>query len=373
MIYLDYAANTPVSEEVLEAYVEVSKQYIANPNSTHSLGRMAKTKMDEATEQIATMLSVNTSEIIYTSGATESNNLAIKGIANQYKKYGRHIITTYLEHSSVTGAITALSNQGFEVDFVGILEDGQVDLDHLKELMREDTILVSIGYVDSEVGIIQDINAIHEVIKSYPNCRFHVDATQAIGKIPVDLSIIDLITFTAHKFYGLDGCGVLIKKEGIQLEPLIHGGISTTVYRSGTPTLALVVATNKALALVLDNLKANLEHVQELNCILRSQLSLYKKLRINSPENASPYIINFSIPGVKSMDFQNKLENHEVYISTKSACCQANTASRPVYALSKDRKIALSTLRISISHYTTKEEINSFLQIFDEVYQSLVK
>ncbi|BCN30479.1 cysteine desulfurase family protein [Anaeromicropila herbilytica] len=373
MIYLDYAANTPVNEEVLGNFVEITNHYIANPNSTHKLGRDAKELMDDATDKIASMLGVRTSEIIYTSGATESNNLAIKGIANQYKKFGKHIITTYLEHSSVTGAITALSNQGYEVDFVDILEDGSIDLVHLKELLREDTILVSFCYVDSEVGIIQDINAIHDVIKEYPNCHFHVDATQAIGKIPVNLKDIDLITFTAHKFYGLDGCGVLIKKDSVQLEPMIHGGISTTIYRSGTPTLALIASTRKAMELVMEPMDKNLEHVNMLNGLLRNRLSEYKKVRINSPINASPYILNISIPGVKSMEFQNELEKNDVYVSTKSACCQANTASRPVYALTKDRKVALSTIRVSLSHYTTKKEIEEFLTIFDGIYKNLVK
>lgn len=373
MIYLDYAANTPVDEEVLDTFVEVSKTFMANPNSTHRLGREAKERMDQATEHIASILGVKVNEIIYTSGATESNNLAIKGIANEYKRYGKHIITTYLEHSSVTGTVTALQNKGYEVDFVDILEDGKIDIEHLKELIREDTILVSIGYVDSEIGIIQDVNSIGEVLKDYPHCYFHVDATQAVGKIPVDFSIIDLITFTAHKFYGLDGCGVLIKKEGINLEPLIHGGISTTTFRSGTPTLALVAATEKALELAVNRMPNTLESVRELNQHIRKAFLEYKKLKINSPIEASPYILNFSVPGVRSMDFQDELEKQDVFVSTKSACCQANTVSRPVYALSKDRKVALSTLRVSLSHRTTMEEVEQFLGIFKECYSNLVK
>ena len=222
MVYLDYAANTPVNEEVLQTFCDVSTAYIANPNSSHALGRAAKERLVQSTQKIAELLGVQESEIIYTSGASESNNLAVKGIAGAYKKQGKHIITTYLEHSSVTGAITALQNNGFEVDFVDILENGCVDLDHLKELLRQDTILVSICCVDSELGIRQPIAQIGELLSAYPHCFFHVDGTQAMGKIPVNLTNVDLYSFSPHKFYGINGCGVLIKKEPILLEPLIH-------------------------------------------------------------------------------------------------------------------------------------------------------
>ena len=210
MIYLDYAANTPVNDAVLETFCEIAKKYIANPNSYYLLGTGANQRLSESTKQIASLLGVNEDEIIYTSGASESNNLAIKGVASKYKKYGKHIITTFLEHSSVTGAIGALQNEGYEVDYVDILENGLVDLEHLKELIRDDTILVSICYVDSEIGIKQDIEKIAKLLNSYNHCFFHVDATQAVGKIPVCATNVDLMSFAPHKFYGLNGCGILI-------------------------------------------------------------------------------------------------------------------------------------------------------------------
>jgi cysteine desulfurase len=373
MIYLDYAANTPVDEAVLNTFVETSTNYIANPNSSHRLGRQAKEELDLATEHIAKLVNVKPSEIIYTSGATESNNLAIKGIANEYRKNGKHIITTFLEHSSVTGAFTALQNDGYEVDFVDISRDGHVDLDHLKELLRTDTILVSICYVDSEIGIMQDVEKIANLIANYPNCYFHVDATQAIGKIPVCFDNIDLITFSPHKFYGLNGCGILIRKENVLIQPLIHGGISTTTFRSGTPMLAFATSTDKALTLALDDLDNKYKHVKQLNDKLRTSLSKYPKVSINSTNNSIPYILNISVKGVRGELFQDELEKLDIFISTKSACCHTNTASKPVYALTKDRKLAMSTLRISVGYMTTMEDIEGFLLGFDDCYKNLVK
>lgn len=371
MIYLDYAAHTPVSDEVLQTFFDVSRDYIANPNSPYKLGREAAAKMEESTNHIAALLGVKESEIIYTSGATESNNLAIKGIASAYKRYGKHIITTYLEHSSVTGAITALQNQGYDVDFVPILEDGLVDLNQLKELIREDTILVSICYVDSEIGLKQPIEEIGEVLKDYPHCYFHVDATQAVGKVPISLNLIDLMTFTPHKFFGMNGSGILIKKENILLEPIIHGGISTTKFRSGTPVLPMAVAAEKALSTMLENLEYNYSYVTILNKQLREGLEKYSNVYINSTSNSIPYILNISFKGINSGAFQEALEKHDIYVSTKSACCAPNTASRPVYAITRDRKLAMSTLRISVSHQTTKKEIDTFLFVFDECLKEL--
>jgi cysteine desulfurase len=369
MIYLDYAANTPVDKEVLETFYEVSFNYIGNPNSPHQLGIMAKERLDQSTRQLANLLEVKEQEVIYTSGASESNNMAIKGIAGSYKRYGKHIITTFLEHASVTGPFSALQNEGYEVDFVNITENGQVDLGHLKELLREDTILVSICYVDSEVGTIQPIDKIYELVKTISHCYFHVDATQAIGKIPVIFENVDLMTFSAHKFFGINGSGVLLKKDKIMLEPLIHGGLSTTTFRSGTPMLALAASTEKALTLAITNLESRYEHVKELNLKLRSELEKYKDIKVNTPLTGSPYILNISIKGVNTNKLQNELDKNEIYVATKSACCAPNTVSKPVYAMTKDRKLSLSTLRISLSHITTMDEIHVFLEKFSKALE----
>ena len=364
MIYLDYAANTPVNKEVLDTFYEVSLTYIGNPNSLHHLGILASERLQQSTKQIAKLLGAKENEVIYTSGASESNNMALKGIASSYRRNGKHIITTYLEHASVTGPITILLNDGYEVDFVDILENGQVDLVHLKELLREDTILVSICYVDSEVGVVQPIKEISELLYTYPNCFFHVDATQAVGKLPVDFRKVDLMTFSGHKFYGLNGCGVLLKKESIILEPLIHGGLSTTTFRSGTPMLALAAATEKALTLSMDQLEIRYNYVKQLNIKLRDAFVKYKDVRINSPKEGSPFILNISIKGINTSNLQRELGQYEIYVATKSACCAPNTVSRPIYAMTKDRKLALSTLRISLSHLTSIKDVDRFIECF---------
>lgn len=368
MIYLDYAANTPINETVLQTFCECSSKYVANPNASHPLGSLAKERMDEATAGIAKLLGVKTNEIIYTSGATEANNLAIQGALSQYKKYGKHIITSYLEHASVTNTLAAMQPLGFEIDYVDILPTGQIDLDHLKELLREDTILVSISFVDSELGVRQPIEAISEIIKGYNRCLFHVDATQAVGKIPVDFSLMDLATFAPHKFNGLNGSGVLIKKENVLLEPMIYGGKSNTSFRSGTPMLALAAATETALQIALPEIESRYAIITELNKTLREALSQYDQVVLNSTKEAVPHILNLSLKGMKSLDLQQDLGAQEIYVSTKSACSTLKTPSRPVYALTKNRKLALSTFRISLSHETTVQEIQTFLECFKICY-----
>lgn len=372
MIYLDYAANTPVDPEVMTYYCDETNHYIANPNSSHLLGRQAKTRMEEITAHIADYLGVKPKEIIYTSGASEANNLAIKGLVNGYRENGKHIISTCLEHSSVSGALTYLQTQGYEIDLVDITPDGLVDLVHLKELLRRDTVLVSICYVDSELGVRQPIEEIGRLLKNYPNCYFHTDATQAMGKIPVSTREIDLMTFTPHKFFGLNGSGILLKKEDVILEPLHHGGTSTTIYRSGTPVLGQAAAIEKALQLSIEHLQERYDRVVRLNDKLKQALSSYKKVRMNSTQFSIPHILNISVQGVKAGLFQEALEQEGICVSIKSACSVTNTPSRPVYAVTRDKKNAMCSWRISISHLTGDEELEYFLSAFERCYQRLV-
>lgn len=373
-IYLDYASNTPVDKDVLNTFNEITLKYFANPNSTHILGKVTNKKIQETTENIIKELSKKANldenmEIIYTSGSSESNNLAIKGIAKSYKEKGKHIISTFLEHSSVSSPLTYLKEQGYEIDIVDITNEGKVDLEHLKSLIRKDTILVSICYVDSEVGIVQPIEEIAKIVKEYPNCFFHVDCTQAVGKINIDLKNIDLISFAPHKFYGLNGFGALIKNKEIVLEPLINGGASTTIYRSGTPVIGQICALEKALEISFDNLEERKKYVKNINKKLRENLSKYKDVKINTISDENPFILNISVNGVKAAEFKNKLEEYGVCISIKSACTITITPSRIVMAMTHDRKRALASFRISLSHLVKESEINKFLEIFDKCYK----
>jgi Cysteine sulfinate desulfinase/cysteine desulfurase and related enzymes len=371
MIYLDYSATTPVSDEVLDTFVGACKKFLGNPNSLHRLGVEANGIIEEATKQIAKLMKVNANEIIYTSGSSESNNLAILGIAGKYKNRGKHIITTSLEHSSIYGPIDYLVNNGYEVSFVELDNDGRVDLEDLKNIIRDDTILVSINAVNSEIGIIQPIKEIADILKDYHKCYFHVDATQAVGKIDIDVDKADLISFSAHKFYGIKGIGVLIKKDKIELDPIIHGGKSTTKYRSGTPALPLIVSMAKALRLGLDNLDNKYNEIKIKEDFLISKLSDYEKVKINSNSYSIPHILNISVLGVKPETMLHALEEGDIFISTQSACSASNTESKAVYAITNDKDRSNSSIRISLSHLTTTKELEEFLKVFDKCYNKL--
>lgn len=366
MIYLDYAANTPADEHVLRSYLETQRNYIANPNSSHPLGKKAKSQLEQARQELADCLHVLPEEIIYTSGASEGNNLAIKGIAGAYRENGKHIISTCLEHPSVSGSLTYLQSIGYEIDLVDILPTGQIDLMHLKELLRKDTVLVSICMVDSELGTIQPIKEVAELLKDYPNCYLHTDATQAVGKIPVDFSLADITTFTPHKFHGLNGIGVMIKKQEVVLLPQIHGGSSTSIYRSGTPDLANVVACTKAVQIAYEHREERNEQVVAIRERVLTELSKLPMVRRNSTDDAIPHILNLSVKGVKATKMKELLEKRDICLSIKSACSTTITPSRPVYAVTKDKKNASSSFRISFSYLTTLEEVDEFLNSLKE-------
>ncbi len=373
MIYLDYAADTPVDVQVLDLFCQINQVTFGNANGAHLSGKNAKQLIKQATIKIKNLLNCLTSEVIYTSGATEANNLAIKGVARNYREVGRHIISTCLEHASVSGSLKQLQSIGYEIDLVSIRKDGTVDLDHLNELIREDTILVSINYIDSELGICQPIPSIATIIAAYPNCYFHVDATQAVGKIPIHLDQIDLVTFSPHKFFGLNGMGVLLKSDSLILEPQIHGGASTSYYRSGTPFTAGAGATAFALELCLAELEDRLAQVSLKNDWLKKQLSAYPLVTFNSTEHSIPHIFNLSVKGVKAQAFQAALSDQEVCVSTKSACSSDHTPSRSVLSITGSRELARSSWRISLSHLTTDSELQKFMDIFDSCYKSLTK
>lgn len=367
MVYLDYAADTPVDKEVLDCYYETSLKNYGNPNSHHRLGRLARDLIQQSTESILKELQVSESEIIYTSGATESNNLAIKGICERYKNYGKHVILSSLEHNSIIASATALQESGFEIDLLPVTREGLVDLEELKKMIREDTILVSICSVDSEIGLVQPIEEIGLLLKNYPNTYFHTDATQAVGKVVIDYKDVDLITIAPHKFYGVGGIGLLVKKKNVSLKPMIHGGKSTTVFRSGTPDLAGIVASAKAFQLAISQRKERYDYVLKLNKKIIEHLSQYPFIHINNTAKSLPFTINFSMKGIKSLEIADYLEAKEIYVSTKTSCCPLETPSKLVYALTRDKALAASSVRVSLSHLTTEDEVTLFLKVIDEM------
>ncbi len=369
MVYLDYAASTPVDKRVLDKYYSTMLECFANPNSSHRLGLLAKEKIDKASFKIAKYFHIKPTEIIYTSGSSEANNLAIKGIAKRYKSYGKHILISSLEHNSIIASATSLQEGGFEIELIPVNNKGYIDIDILKEMIREDTILVSVTSVDSEIGLRQPIEEIAKIIKEKKHCFFHTDASQSIGKVDIDYEDVDLVTIAPHKFYGQLGIGLLIRKENVGLKPQIDGGKSTTIYRAGTPDVAGIVAVSEAIEIALSNLDNRYKYIKNISEIIKEKLKKYDGVVINNTINSIPYTINFSLKGVKAQQVAKLFSDHEIYVSAKTSCCPVTTPSKLVYALTHDKSLATSSIRVSLSHLTTMDEVLEFLKVFDIIYK----
>ena len=371
MIYLDYSATTPVSYDVLESYNKATRDYMGNANSIHALGVKSKVLLNSATKQLCELFDINEEELIYTSGATESNNMALKGVALSYKNRGNHIIVSKLEHPSIYAICNFLELQGYEISYVNNDRDGLIDFEDLKRKIRPTTILVSICAVNSEVGIRQPLKTIRQIIKKEnPNTVFHSDMTQAIGKIAVNMKDVDMASMSAHKIFGPKGIGFLYKNSKVNMTPLIHGSGKFNDLRSGTPPLPLVVALSKACRIALTDLERREAVVKKLNDRLIEELGNIKGITINSTKYSIPHILNISLDNVRPETFIHALEEDEIYISTNTACASGDL-STSVMAIYNDRYRAISTIRISLSYVTTNEEINKFLKIFKLRYEQL--
>ncbi len=371
MIYLDYSATTPVLEEVLDSYNRVTRDFIGNANSIHNLGVKSKELMLKATKQVATCLGVNFNEIIYTSGASEANSTAIKGVAFKYKTRGKHIITTKLEHKSVLETMDFLESIGYEISYAPLNKDGSIDMHEFEKLIRKDTILVSVCAVNSEVGFKAPLKTIRQVIsKKNKLTIFHSDMTQALGKMKIHLEDVDLASFSAHKIYAPKGIGILYKKNGLEIEPLIYGLTENCPFRGGTPALPLIVSFSKAIRIAIENLEENVKKVEKLKSILESGLKEVD-VHINSNNLCVPHIFNLSLIKIKSETFVRALEKSGVYISTNTACSSLSP-STVLGAIYDDKSINTTSIRISISPYTTESEINKFLEVFYKTYDELL-
>lgn len=371
MIYLDYSATTPVIDEVLDSYVHVTKDFIGNANSIHSLGVRSKELLLKATKQISEILNCDINEIVYTSGASESNSTALKGVAFKHCKKGKHIVSSPLEHKSVLETLKYLEMCGFEVSYVKLMPNGQIDLKHLESLIRDDTILVSICAVNSEVGYKSPLKTIRQIInKKNSNVIFHSDMTQALGKTKVNLYDVDLASFSGHKVYAPKGIGILYKSKKVIIEPLIWGLTENAKFRGGTPPLPLIVSLAKAMRIMNENLVSNIKKVAQLNELLINGLN-DDKIHINSNNLCVPHIVNLSLKSIRSETFVRALEKYEIYISTNSACSSLES-STVLKAVTDDKAINTTSIRISLSYFTTKLEINEFIRIFYKVYDELL-
>ena len=354
MIYLDYSATTKADTKVLNKFTETEEKYFANPNSNHKLGKEALNEIKEARKSIANLLNIKENELIFTSGASESNNMVLKGLNMS------HIITTKLEHSSITTPLGFLQTKNVKIDFVNLEESGLIDINHLLSLIDDNTkTLISIGAVNSETGLRQPIEEIGKKLKKYPNVIFHSDITQALGKCSFDLTNIDVASFSMHKIFGIKGIGGLIKKENIKLIPLIHGGKSLSIYRSGTPQTSLITSSSIAIKEAFTNLEEKYKYVDELNQYLKTNIK--DLVTINSNSYSIPHILNISVLNYKPETFLHYLEMSHIYISTQSAC-STNDYSKSVYALTNDKELAKTSVRISLSYKTTKEELNKLIR-----------
>lgn len=371
MIYLDYSATTPVLYDVLESYNKVTKEYIGNVNSLHALGTKSKELYQSATKQICDLLHVMPSEIIYTSGATESNNMALKGIAHAYENRGKHIIVSKLEHPSIYAICEYLESKGFTISYVDNDEEGLIDFEDLKKKMRPDTILVSICAVNSETGVRQPLKTIRQIIKKENSMTlFHSDMTQAMGKIPVNMHDVDLASASGHKIFGPKGIGILYKNEMVRLMPLVHGSSKDKDLRPGTIPLPLIVSLSKAIRIALEDLDKREDYVKKLHDKVEDHIKKYENIRINTSKYSIPHILNISLMNIRPETMIHALEAHEIYVGSNTAC-SSGELSTSVMAIYHDKKRALTTLRISISYVTSNDEINRFLHYFDTEYEKL--
>ena len=372
LIYLDNASTTRVNEEVLKVYNDTHVVYFANPSSIHKEGQKSFYLLNRSKEEILRLFNLKDHEVIYLSGATEANNLAVKGVALRYKNRGNHLITTAYEHTSILEAYAQLEKEfGFKVTYLKPNEDGIITSQMVETAMTDKTILVSIMAVNNEIGAINPIEDISNLLEKYPKAIFHVDACQAIGKLEkeINYSKVDLLTISGHKIHGLVGFGALIKKKKIELLPLNSGGGQEYGYRSGTEDLANANALVKAVQLALKDEKKNYVHVKEmanrLLAYLRSKPELYE---LNVPSVINPYIINFSTISKKGSVVVEALSNNNIMVSSTSACHSSKEkGSYVVASLGKSEKAINNTVRVSLDSSNTMEEIDTFVSILDEI------
>lgn len=378
MIFFDNAATTRPYTEVLRTYQEVAEKIFGNPSSLHRLGSQSTRILEASRKQIADLIKVSSDEIFFTSGGTEADNWAIKGIAFEKRQYGKHILVSAIEHPAVKASAKWLVKQGFEVDEIPVTKEGFVDVEAFKQLLRQDTILVSVMAVNNEIGSVQPLEAIAAVLKDKPTVSFHVDAVQAIGKIKVEdflLDRVDFASFSSHKFHGVRGVGFLYKKAGKKISPLLSGGGQESDLRSTTENLAGIAATAKALRLTLDKAEAAHHKMAKMKQVILSELEQRDDILIFSgTERFTPNIITFGIKGVRGEVVIHAFEEHDIFISTTSACSsKAGSPAGTLIAMGIPVKDAQTAVRISLDDDNDMGQVEQFLTIFKQIYDKTKK
>ncbi|WP_159721080.1 cysteine desulfurase family protein [Streptococcus halichoeri] len=378
MIYFDNAATTRPYPEALKTYSEVASKIFGNPSSLHVLGSNAHRILEASRKQIAELLGVEPDTIIFTSGGTESDNWAIKGTAFAKKAFGKHIIVSDIEHPAVKESAKWLLEQGFDVSFAPVTKAGFVDVEELSQLIRQDTILVSCMAVNNEIGAIQPISAISKMLADKPSITFHVDAVQALGKVPLTNYLtdrVDLASFSGHKFHAVRGVGFLYKKTGKTISPLLNGGGQESNLRSTTENVPGLASMAKALRLMIEKQEPTLVKLQAMRTVIMEALSTYDDLVLFSgQDDFAPNIVTFGIKGVRGEVLVHAFEAHDIYISTTSACSsKAGKPAGTLIAMGIPAEQAQTAVRISLDEENDMSQVEQFLTVFKMVYTQTQK
>ena len=374
MIYFDNSATTKVDSTVLDTYLKVSEQFYGNPSSLHLLGDAPAKLLAQSRVQIANSLNVKPQEIYFTSGGTEGDNWAIKGTALEKKRFGQHLITSTVEHPAVYETMKQLELFGWEVTYLPVDKKGLISPKDLKEAIREDTVLVSIIGVNNEVGTVQPIKEIGEVLRAYPSIHFHVDAVQTLGMVDLELgpeSRVDMAVFSGHKFRAPRGIGFIYIKDGRQIAPLLTGGGQESDMRSGTENLPAIAAMARALRLTLDDEPLKRTHIKKLQMKIRKHLETKEKVTLFTPEDHAPHILCFGIEGIRGEVTVHAFEEYAIFISTTSACSSRamDVDSSTLSAMGVPKHISETANRVSLAAENTEEEVDEFIKAFDEIYE----
>ena len=378
MIYFDNSATTKPYPEALETYMQVASKILGNPSSLHRLGDQATRILDASRQQIANLIGKKSDEIFFTSGGTEGDNWVIKGVAFEKAQFGKHIIVSAIEHPAVKESALWLKSQGFEVDFAPVNEEGFVDVEELADLIRPDTILISVMAVNNEIGSIQPIQAISELLADKPTISFHVDAVQALAKIPTEKYLterVDFVTFSSHKFHGVRGVGFVYIKSGKKITPLLTGGGQERDYRSTTENVAGIAATAKALRLSMEKLDIFTSKAGQMKTVIRQALLDYPDIFVFSDEeDFAPHILTFGIKGVRGEVVVHAFEDYDIFISTTSACSsKAGKPAGTLIAMGVDKDKAQSAVRLSLDLENDMSQVEQFLTKLKLIYNQTRK
>jgi len=370
LIYFDNSATTKVHPEIMKTFVAVNENFWANPASIHEFGHQTNELLQSAREQVADILHTSSDKIYFTSGGTESNNLAIFGLATKYKHRGNHVLVSEIEHPSVLEAAKQLSKVGYEVEWIPVDSEGIILLDALKNLLRDNTVLVSVMHVNNETGAIQPIQQISSIVRGQGRALIHVDAVQSFGKLPVHFQAfdIDALTISSHKIHGLKGSGLLALNKFIEVEPILFGGGQESGIRSGTTPVPLAVCTAKVVRLASEQMSDVAEKMQKMTNNLIHFLNSFPNIKIISPPDRAPHIVSFSVSKIKGEVLINALQQKDVIVSTSSACSSRQTkTSHVLKAMHIQDEYIKGVIRLSFSSINTEEEIEQFKNIFTHV------